>query len=225
VDGGNISGATGNILTINNAQTTNNGNYAVIVTNLAGLVISSNALLTVTNIPPVIETQPISQTVVVGSTVTFGVFGSDGTLPIFLQWQKDGVNLVDGTNLVNGVITSGATNNVLTIGHVQITNSGSYWLVITNSELSLTSSIAVLTVLPPPSFGNIHAVAGDSFILSGTGGVSNGTYYVLISSNLLVPLTGWKHIATNQFDSTGHFIFTNTAQTNAPQQFYLLQLP
>jgi hypothetical protein len=26
---------------------------------------------------------------------------------------------------------------------------------------------------------------GGSFILSGTGGVSNGTYYVLISSNLL----------------------------------------
>jgi hypothetical protein len=49
--------------------------------------------------------------------------------------------------------------------------------------------------------------------------------YVLTSSNLLVPRTNWTHIATNHFDSTGHFIFTNAAQTNAAQQFYLLQLP
>jgi hypothetical protein len=77
------------------------------------------------------------------------------------------------------------------------------------------------------SFGNIHAESGvsGSFILSGTGGGSNGTYYVLTSSNLLTPLVQWTYIATNQFDSQGDFIFTNTAQTNAPQLFYLLQLP
>jgi hypothetical protein len=61
--------------------------------------------------------------------------------------------------------------------------------------------------------------------LSGTGGVTNGTYYVLTSSNLLLPLTNWTSIATDQFDSAGNFIFTNAAQTNAPQLFYLLQLP
>jgi hypothetical protein len=43
---------------------------------------------------------------------------------------------------------------------------------------------------------------------------------VLTSSNLLVPLSLWTSIATNHFDGTGHFIFTNAAQ-----QFYLLQLP
>jgi hypothetical protein len=89
----------------------------------------------------------------------------------------------------------------------------------------VTSSNAVLTVILPPSFGNIIATNGGSFILSGTGGVSNGNYYVLASSNLLAPLTNWTPIATNQFDSEGDFIFTNTAQTNAPQLFYLLQLP
>ena len=127
---------------------------------------------------------------------------------------------MDGGNI------SGAISNVLTISNVQTTDSGSYSVIVTNLGGSVTSSNAVLTVIvPSPSFGNIIAAGGGSFILSGTGGVSNGTYYVLTSSNLLVPLTNWTYIATNQFDSEGDFIFTNTAQTNAPQQFYLLQLP
>jgi len=79
-------------------------------------------------------------------------------------------------------------------------------------------------IVPSPSFGNIIAAGGGGFILSGSGGGSNGIYYVLTSSNLLLPLTNWTPIATNQFDSEGDFIFTNTAQTNAPQEFYLLQM-
>jgi hypothetical protein len=61
------------------------------------------------------------------------------------------------------------------------------------------------------------------FILSGGGGASNGTYYVLTSSNPLAPLNLWMSVATNQFDGNGDFIFTNAAQTNAVQQFYRLQ--
>jgi hypothetical protein len=57
--------------------------------------------------------------------------------------------------------------------------------------------------------------------LSGVG----GAYYLPTSSNLLVPLSLGTSMATNHFDSTGHFIFTNAAQTSAPPQFYLLQLP
>lgn len=56
--------------------------------------------------------------------------------------------------------------------------------------------------------------------MSGVGGTNSGTDYVLTSSNFLVPLSLWASIATNHFDGTGHFIFTNAAQ-----QFYLLQLP
>jgi hypothetical protein len=61
--------------------------------------------------------------------------------------------------------------------------------------------------------------------LSGVGGTNSGTDYVLTSSHLPAPLSLRTSIATNHFDGTGHFIFTNAAQTNAAQQFYLLQLP
>jgi hypothetical protein len=223
VNGDITSGSTTNNLIISNAQTTNSGSYTVIVANSVGSVTSSNALLMVTNVPPGITVQPTSQTVAVGSTVTFSVYGT-GTSPFFFQWQKDGANLVDGTT-ISGSTISGSTNYMLTISNAQMNDSGNYLLIITNYGGSVTSSNAVLTVIvPSPSFGNIIAAGGGGFILSGSGGGSNGIYYVLTSSNLLLPLTNWTPIATNQFDSEGNFIFTNTAQTNAPQEFYLLQM-
>jgi hypothetical protein len=224
VDGGSISGSTNNVLTISDAQTTNSGNYTVIITNLFGSVTSSNALLTVTNITPEILLQPTnSQTVWVGSTVTNLSFGS-GAPPYSFQWLKDGTNLVDGTN-ISGSIISGATNFVLIISNAQTNDSGIYWLIIMTGGGSITTSNSILTVLPLPLFGSIIAGNGGGFILSGTGGESNGTYYVLTSSNLLAPLTNWTHIATDHFDGAGGFIFTNTVQTNAPQLFHILQMP
>ena len=223
VNGDITSGSTTNVLTISNAQTTNSGSYTVIIANSAGSVTSSNAVLTVTNMPPTVTVQPMSQTVAVGTTVTFSVYGT-GTSPFFFQWQKDGANLVDGTT-ISGSTISGSTNFILTITDAQMNDSGNYLLIITNYGGSATSSNAVLTVIAPsPSFGNIIAAGGGGFILSGSGGGSNGIYYVLTSSNLLLPLTNWTPIATNQFDSAGDFIFTNTAPTNAPQEFYLLQM-
>ena len=214
--GETISGATSNVLTISNVQTNDNGSYSVVITNNFGSVTSSNAVLEAG--APVLTIQPQSQTVNVGATVVFSIDGF-GVPPFFLQWYKDGTNLVDGGRI------SGATNAELTIDNVQFLDAGSYWVVVSNYVGSVTSSNAVLTVLAAPSFGSIVSTSGGGFILSGTGGTSNGTFYVLTTTNLTVPLTNWTPIATDQFDSLGDFIFTNNAQTNTPQQFYLLQQP
>jgi hypothetical protein len=217
---GDYSGVTTNMLTISDAQTNYSGQYKVVVTNILGSVNSSNAVLTVTNVPPAIIVQPTNQTVGMGSTVTFAVTAT-GTAPLSYQWQ-------DGTNLlVDGGQINGAISNVLTISNVQLTNNGNYTVTITNLVGSVTSSNAVLTVIGAPRFGSIIVAGGTNggFILSGVGGTNNGTYYVLMSSNLLTPLTNWTRIATNQFDNLGGFIFTNAAQTNAPQEFYILQMP
>ena len=222
VNGGSISGATNATLTISDAQVTSSGNYQVIVTNYAGSVTSAVAVLTVTNVATVLTTQPTSQTVGVGSTVTFNVGGTAQPL-FFLQWLKDGTNLVDGTNS-SGSIIIGSTSDPLTITNAQTSDDGTYWLVISNAWGVLASSNAVLTVLTSPRFSGITAGGGGgAFILSGVGGTNSGTYFVLASSNLSTPLSLWAPVATNQFDTQGGFIFTNLAPTNAPQQFYILR--
>jgi len=145
VGGGvHISGATNTTLTISNPQTNDGGNYQVIVTNYAGSVTSSVAVLTVTNIPTVLTQQPLSQTVAVGSTVSFSVNGT-AQQPFFFQWLKD------GTNLVNGGRISGATNVTLLISNAQTNDDGTYWIVITTGWGVLASSNAVLTVVTAPT--------------------------------------------------------------------------
>ncbi len=218
MNGGNISGATNNTLTVSNAQTNNSGNYQVIVTNYVGSVTSSVAVLTVTS-APFLTLQPTNQTVGVGSTVVFNINGY-ATSPYFLQWLKDGLDLVDGGNI------SGSTTASLTITNAQTNNDGNYWIVITNNYGSVTSSVATLTVLMSPNFTGITALGGGNgaFILNGVGGTNNGTYFVLTSTNLTIPLASWTPIATNQFGNLGQFIFTNTPPTNVQQLFYILQM-
>ncbi|HXR46462.1 MAG TPA: glycosyl hydrolase family 28 protein [Candidatus Limnocylindrales bacterium] len=75
----------------------------------------------------------------------------------------------------------------------------------------------------PPSFGSINATA-SGLVMSGSGGTTNGTFYVLVSTNIALPLNQWTPVATNLFDSSGNFIFTNVPDPNAPQAFYLLQI-
>jgi hypothetical protein len=76
---------------------------------------------------------------------------------------------------------------------------------------------------PPPDFTGISESEGN-FIFSGTNGVPNWTYYVLTSTNLALPVSQWTAIATNTFDGNGYFNFTNAANSNGQQGFYLLQL-
>lgn len=50
------------------------------------------------------------------------------------------------------------------------------------------------------------------------------TCVVLMSTNPALPRTGWTPLATNTFDVTGRFQFTNSAGSGL-RQFYRLQAP
>lgn len=138
VNGTNISGATASSFTLTNAQPSNSGSYySVVVSNVAGNVTSSSALLTIVGAPS-ITTQPSNQTVNQGASVTFTVTAS-GTSPLAYQWQFNGTNI------------SGATTNSYTLSSAQGANSGNYSVIVTNSAGTTTSSNAVLTVIVPPA--------------------------------------------------------------------------
>jgi hypothetical protein len=137
VNGSSISGATTATLAVGNVQSTNAGNYTVIVTNSAGSVTSAVAVLTVW-VPPTISAQPLSGTNVQGTTATFNV-SANGTTPFAYQWQ------------LNGVALNGATSASLSVSNVQSTDAGNYTVVVTNVGGSISSAIAVLTVWIPPT--------------------------------------------------------------------------
>ena len=88
--------------------------------------------------PPSVSQPPQSQTVVAGTSVNFSVTAG-GTAPLSYQWQFNNIGL------------SGGTDTSLTLINAQPTNSGSYSVVVNNSEGSVTSDVAVLTVLVPPA--------------------------------------------------------------------------
>ena len=134
-EGQNIPGQTGSSLVIASVQEIDAGNFSVAVRNIAGEVISGNALLTVIR-PPSIQTQPASQNVNLGATVTFTVAAS-GDSPLTYQWQKNGVNI------------PGATSQSLAISNVQPGDQGTYTVVVNNPGGALTSNSATLGVILP----------------------------------------------------------------------------
>ena len=77
-----------------------------------------------------------------------------------------------------------------------------------------------------PAIPVINAISpsGANLIISGTNGSPNGNYLVLASTNLVLPRTNWTRLATNSFNGSGNFIFTNPISPNKPGLFYLLQM-
>jgi autotransporter-associated beta strand protein len=82
----------------------------------------------------------------------------------------------------------------------------------------------VVTPTTPPSFGP-PLYSGGNLILSGTGGTPGANYYVLSSTNVTLSLASWQVLATNQFDGSGNFAYTNTVNAGTPQRFFRLQVP
>src|SRR5262249_17266740 len=98
LNGSRISGATSNNLAIANAQTNDSGSYTPVVSNAVAVTTSVVASLTVL-IPPSITAQPAGIAVYVGTNVNFTVQAS-GSPQLRYTWQKDGLNLSDGTNVL-----------------------------------------------------------------------------------------------------------------------------
>jgi hypothetical protein len=136
-NGSPVSGATSSALTLASAQGTDVGSYTLAVANPAGSITSQVATLTV-NIPPAITTPPQSQTVTNGQNASFSVVAT-GTDPLSYQWSLNGTDLAD------------ATSSTLTLTSVQTNNTGNYTVVVTNVAGSITSAVATLTVIVPPT--------------------------------------------------------------------------
>jgi len=91
--------------------------------------------------------------------------------------------------------------------------------LVSNWILSLPSNGAPAL----PGF-NRSARSGTNLLLGGTNGWPGQLYSVLAATNLALPRSQWTPTATNPFDPSGNFIFTNGIDPNKPGLFYLLLL-
>jgi len=165
-----ISGVTNATLTINPTAVTNSGSYTVIVSNQYGAVTSQVAVLdvTVSPIPPTITQHRRTSANLVANNQAFSV-SPQGTPPFVYQWYFGTTRLVD-----DGVTFSGSTNSTLYITNLQTSNSGSYYLTVSNaSATGYSNLLAVLTVqYQAPTIGaggepvGHHLLEGQSGSLS-----------------------------------------------------------
>ena len=108
---------------------------------------------------PSITNQPQSLTVAVGDNANFTV-GVNGTVPLNYFWS------------FNTNTPVGSNNSTLSLANVTTNDAGGYRVIITNNTGAATSSVAMLTVLIPPSITaqptNLTITAGSSAVFNVT---------------------------------------------------------
>jgi autotransporter-associated beta strand protein len=87
-------------------------------------------------------------------------------------------------------------------------------------------NIGELNVVAAPSQPVVNNVfvSNGNLVFTGTNGAAMGSYVVLVTADLAVPLTEWVPLTTNTFDANGAFSVTNPIALGTPQQFYCIQL-
>ncbi|MBI4661893.1 MAG: immunoglobulin domain-containing protein [Verrucomicrobia bacterium] len=160
-NGNPIAGATAATLTMNNVQPANGGSYSVVVTNAAGSVTSSTAVLTVTLPPPTTRTVQIGA--VTGSPgasvtipITLNASGNEHAISFTLAFPASQAsfgsvalgNGVSGGSLVvnNNQVASGRVGVVISLPVNQTLSQGLQELAIVT--LNLATGLSNGTVVP-----------------------------------------------------------------------------
>ena len=138
VNGGSISGANSNTLTINPVSALDAAtNYNVIITgNFLPTDTSNNASLTI-QVAPSIITQPTNQIVCAGNNATFTVVASGSGLNY--QWRKGILNIVGETS--SSITISNITTADVAINYNVIV-SGTCAPAVTSNDVSLSLTAA-----------------------------------------------------------------------------------
>ena len=156
--------------------------------------------------PPEITQQPLSRVVLAGRYASFSVTATGFGLGY--QW------------LANNSGISAPSAPILNLTNVSTADAGTYFVIVTNSMGSVTSSVATLAVTLPPSLNLGLAAPGTIQFNANT--VTGLTYVVLSATNLnhLV----WVPILTNN-TGIGGIVNFQTGTTDAQVHLYRLLFP
>ena len=174
-----ITGATSSTYTTPTTTLADNGaSFTVAVSNAAGSLVSSAAVLTVQILAPSITVQPASQSVQAGQTATFNIIAA-GTAPLSYQWSK------------NGVPIAGANAASHTTPPTVLADSGATFAVtVSNAAGTATSQVATLAVTQASDVATALAYTDPTtgaYRLKKNAGLSTPTHLVL---DLIGPSAG-----------------------------------
>ncbi len=150
-----------------------------------------------------------------GMAVVSGTLANTGTGSVAVANLGSALVAGDTFQLFSQAVSGAATMTV----------SGGGTGVVWNNNLAVDGTISVFSVTPSTPHINQVQISAGNFIFSGTNGPDSGTYYVLSTTNLTLPLSQWTYLSTNSFLGNGQFYVTNPINPGKPQQFYLLQVP
>ncbi len=211
-NGTNLADQTGAMLTINSANVNDAGTYSVIVSNAAGTVTSSPAMLAVGNTAPTLA--PVSsQTVNVGVTVTVTNVATDPDVPpqiLTFSLLAGPGNLDPGSGIFTWrppVASAGTTNSITVV----VTDNGSPNLSATNSF-----GVVVNQVAQPTTSSATYSNGQFSLTVNG----QTGPDYIVQSSTNLI---NWQSLVTNS-SPTLPFTFTDPNAGVVSIQFYRILL-
>jgi len=206
-DGAEIPGATNLSYVLTSIQPTQAGAYTLVVSNFAGVTVSTNAVLTV-NVPPAFTLQPQSLPALLNMSVTF-MAAATGTEPLRYQWRRNGANILGATNASYAIVS--VTNLSFASYSVVVANvAGS--VVSSNAVLSLQSSLAKSGAPEAPPFLSA-SITGNDLVLSWS---TNADGFVLQSTT---DLTTWSSLPVPEILG-GSYVVTNAL--TAPVKFYRL---
>jgi len=142
---------------------------------------TQTAYATYTMIPavfPLIVAPPAALTVHFGQSAQF-VSDAIGAGPMTFQWQ------CNGTNLTNCARVSGCQSNTLTIAAAQLSDAGTYQLIVTNAYGSVTSAAATLVVIETaPLLSSPQITATGQFTMT-VASDQNAVFDILESTDLV----------------------------------------
>ena len=92
------------------------------------------------------------------------------------------------------------------------------------NNLAANGTVGVILAPQPGIVG--ASLAGTNLVINATNGSGGGTYTLLMSTNVALPLSKWAPVVTNVLGASGNFSVTatNAVGSGATGQFYLLRV-